>query len=309
IDNKHHSAASLVAAGMWNPINFRRMLFSWKAHELVPFLNEFYGEIEQKLGLKLLHQKTNFKRISDENSFRLWQKQKDDLRGWAKPLTDTTQPFISAYAVGEVSHCGILDLPLYLNASKKHFQALGVLEESNYSWKEWQNEEAVITIACQGFQNADNPFFDWLPINANKGEILSLRSRLNPGEKIYNVGKFFYQDPKGNVKAGSTYYWNDLSPEPTEKGRQEILEPIRQYLDPSAEVKETSVGFRPTTPDRRPIIGFHPSIKSLAIFNGLGTKGVMLAPYFANQFVASILDNTQLDSEVDIQRFYKRYHD
>jgi glycine oxidase len=60
---------------------------------------------------------------------------------------------------------------------------------------------------------------------------------------------------------------------------------------------------RPTVKDRRPLLGIHPEYNQLAVFNGLGTKGVMLAPYFANKLVNLILKNEPLPNEVNINRF------
>jgi len=39
------------------------------------------------------------------------------------------------------------------------------------------------------------------------------------------------------------------------------------------------------------------------VFNGLGTKGVMLAPYFADKMTNFILKGTALPEEVNISRF------
>jgi hypothetical protein len=43
----------------------------------------------------------------------------------------------------------------------------------------------------------------------------------------------------------------------------------------------------------------------LLLFNGLGTKGVMNAPYFAINFVDSLEGKAELDAEVNIERFEK----
>jgi glycine/D-amino acid oxidase-like deaminating enzyme len=42
----------------------------------------------------------------------------------------------------------------------------------------------------------------------------------------------------------------------------------------------------------------HPQHKNLGIFNGLGSKGISLAPYWANHLVEHILEKKPLDSEV-----------
>ncbi len=66
-------------------------------------------------------------------------------------------------------------------------------------------------------------------------------------------------------------------------------------------------GLRPTTPDRRPILGQHPELKSAWVFNGMGTKGVSLAPYFADVLVRSLENGEPLNKEVDIERYKVLY--
>ncbi|MBK7816373.1 MAG: FAD-binding oxidoreductase [Sphingobacteriaceae bacterium] len=73
-------------------------------------------------------------------------------------------------------------------------------------------------------------------------------------------------------------------------------------------VLEHKAGVRPSTLDRRPIIGQHPLHKNLFVFNGLGTKGVMLAPYFSKKFVHFYLNKEALDAEVDVKRFYSKFN-
>ena len=48
---------------------------------------------------------------------------------------------------------------------------------------------------------------------------------------------------------------------------------------------------------------FNPNFSRLGIFNGLGTKGAMLAPYYANQLCELITDGKETDSDVNIRRF------
>jgi glycine/D-amino acid oxidase-like deaminating enzyme len=69
------------------------------------------------------------------------------------------------------------------------------------------------------------------------------------------------------------------------------------------EIIKHEAGIRPTVNDRRPILGIHPEHPRLAVFNGLGTKGVMLAPYFANQLIDHLEKEQTIDPEVDLSRF------
>ena len=61
--------------------------------------------------------------------------------------------------------------------------------------------------------------------------------------------------------------------------------------------------IRPTVADKRPLLGLHPTLPQLAIFNGLGTKGASLGPYFAEQMTNFLLDKQDLEHEANISRF------
>ncbi|MBK9460916.1 MAG: hypothetical protein IPN94_16165 [Sphingobacteriales bacterium] len=43
----------------------------------------------------------------------------------------------------------------------------------------------------------------------------------------------------------------------------------------------------------------------VGIFNGMGTKGITLAPYFAQHFVNHLIHQQPLDVEVDVKRYFK----
>jgi glycine/D-amino acid oxidase-like deaminating enzyme len=53
-------------------------------------------------------------------------------------------------------------------------------------------------------------------------------------------------------------------------------------------------------------MGKHINFPSLYIFNGLGTKGYLMAPLLAKEMTDFIVEGKILDSEIDIQRYHKR---
>jgi glycine/D-amino acid oxidase-like deaminating enzyme len=50
-------------------------------------------------------------------------------------------------------------------------------------------------------------------------------------------------------------------------------------------------------------MGKHPIYDGVFVFNGLGTKGYMMAPTLARELVAHILENKPLNPETNISRF------
>lgn len=65
-------------------------------------------------------------------------------------------------------------------------------------------------------------------------------------------------------------------------GRNEIVEAVGNIVClENMEVVKQEAGVRPCTKNTRPYVGFHKKYPNLGILNGLGSKGVMMGPYYA----------------------------
>ena len=145
--------------------------------------------------------------------------------------------------------------------------------------------------------------FGSLPFRQTKGEVLIIRvpgwppaglvhDRIN----IVPMGLDLYW-------VGSTFDWQDASLDTTSGGRKKLELQLKNILNCPFEIVDQQAGIRPTIKDRRPLLGRHPEHENLYIFNGMGTRGVMLAPFFAGQLARHIENGENLDREVDIARF------
>jgi glycine/D-amino acid oxidase-like deaminating enzyme len=90
----------------------------------------------------------------------------------------------------------------------------------------------------------------------------------------------------------------------TAQGKDEIIAKAVKLFKTNIELINEAWGHRPTSLDRRPFLGSHPIQKKICIFNGLGTKGVSLAPFFAVQLVDWLEGKGDLDQAVNIERYY-----
>src|SRR5688572_1293032 len=109
------SSCSRVAAGIWNPIVFKRMTESWRAAELVPFLNEFYSSCEDGKGKSLLTQRHIIRVFSEEQEKILWlKKATGELNHWLDPViypgSDLPPEVKDRKEFGCVKHAGNLDV-------------------------------------------------------------------------------------------------------------------------------------------------------------------------------------------------------
>lgn len=324
IDKHGLSNASRIAAGLYNPVVFKRLVKSWMADELISFMNEFYTDAEQLLNKKFYFKKQIVKLFAEEQEKTLWLKKGNEEVG--KYLSKTIQndfliDMIHNAPTGESSEvidAGNLDTGLFLDAFRKYFRTKDRLLEERFEYDQLSVSENSVSyknfiadkiIFCEGYKCLDNPYFKWLPFKLTKGEIITVKIPLlsqketNLSEKVINKGVFVLPVGNNTYKVGSTYEWSDLTEKTTEKGKAYLIEKLEKILKVPFEVIDHQVGIRPTVNDRRPLIGIHPEHPALAVFNGMGTKGVMLAPYFANQFFDFLENNLPLDKEVDIARF------
>ena len=136
-----------------------------------------------------------------------------------------------------------------------------------------------------------------------QGEILTIKIENLSMDKILNKG--FFIMPLGNdlYRVGATYNWKISHYETTEEAKAELIEKIKTVLPQEFEIVNHQAGIRPTVKDRKPLIGVHPEYKNLGVFNGMGTKGILIAPYFANHFSEFLEGSFELEKGVNIDRF------
>jgi len=318
-DDGHQSSSSMVAAGLWNPIVFRRINKSWMADEFIRELETFYPRMEALLGTSFYQSRPIWRIHGSKQEIDKWYEKKD-LPGFRSYLFNPPGELESFFGIkpdfgeGEVRHAGYLDIPVFLAAARKYLSEKGCFREVSLSMNPPLREledafgsPAAITkiIDCRGNQSAQSDWWSYLPFGLTKGEVLTLKCPRLDLERTFNAGFFVLPLGKDLYRVGATFSWKDKTTDPTEEGKQELLEKFEKYISHSYEVVDHKAGIRPTVQDRRPLIGKHPVIDKLYLFNGLGTKGVMLAPYLANQFLESIYGEGQLSPELNVERFEK----
>jgi len=148
-----------------------------------------------------------------------------------------------------------------------------------------------------------NPFFNFLPLNGTKGEIITIYAPELKLDTILKSSVFIIPIGEDLYKVGATYNWEDKTNIPTEAAKKELLTKLKTVINCGFEVVAHDAGVRPTVKDRRPLVGQHPDYNNIYVCNGLGSRGVMIAPYIAAQLVTNIEDNQPLSAEIDIKRF------
>ena len=104
-------------------------------------------------------------------------------------------------------------------------------------------------------------------------------------------------------RVGASFNWDEKDDIPTETGKKWLISKLEQIINCNFEIIEHNAGIRPTVVDRRPLIGTHKDYKNIHVFNGMGTRGVMLAPTGVKMLIDAIEHNVPIDLEWDIKRF------
>jgi glycine/D-amino acid oxidase-like deaminating enzyme len=189
---------------------------------------------------------------------------------------------------------------------KKKFEYSDIVFYEDYV--EWNGIKAKKIIFCEGSQATSNPYFKWLPFVLTKGELLSVKMEGMTVESIINKGVFIMPTANGLHKVGATNLWDFKDNEISSSAKLELTQKLDLITKVPYKVILQETGIRPTVKDRRPLIGLHPEIKTLGIFNGLGTKGVSLAPFYATMFCNFLEKGEDLDREVNIERYIPLYY-
>lgn len=322
LDNPNLASSSKVAGGIYNPVTGKKLTKTWMADDLFPFLADFYTELEKVLGESFFYPLPIYRPFSNIQIQEVF-KQEGATDGFAGFGTvdfqgDTYQELVQ-YSLGGVTtnHSGWLDLPKMLKAFRTFFLEKGILKEIQLNLDNVLPEQLVYAdnhvqisfkklIFCEGDHARRNPFFNWLPFTSVKGEVLTVKIAQDFDE-IINQGVFVIPLGNQSYRVGATYSWHALDGVPTESAQEELLTKYKKLMKPPCEVVEHLAGVRPATKDRRPFLGLHPRFSQLAIFNGLGSKGVSLAPYFAKEMADFLLIEKELNPEVNINRYVSFY--
>jgi glycine/D-amino acid oxidase-like deaminating enzyme len=317
IDHGIEHSASSVAAGLYNPIVFKRFTQSWMARELIDYLNTFYEELELLLNDNF-HSKLDIVKIfTNTNEIDLWNKKSINDNFLSKEIKTGYYNNILHENAGtaSVKESGAVDVNKLITSFRKHLIKNELLIEEEFNYQEVKATEEFISykslkakaiIFCEGAKAIDNPYFPKDAFKLTHGEIIEINAEDLPHNEVINKGVFILPIGGDFYKVGSTYEWDKVSGLPSEKGLNELNIKLKQLINVPYKITSHKAGIRPTVADRRPLIGKSKVFDKIYFFNGMGTKGVMLAPYFSNIFLKQLTSNSTLSDEINIERFFSK---
>lgn len=318
IDQPSLNTSSAIAAGLFNPITGKKMVKTWLADKLFPSLHNHYRTVEALTG------RTFFKPMPLYRPFLSYEEQNEWMAKSAEPqfqgyidgvVTHSTYPQVRDPFGGLLlKQCGYLDTRAYVESVRELLrreaaflaeeveESALIIDEENIRYKNYSAERIIF---CHGTHA--NKWFQWLPLRPLKGEAIRIETTCPP-ELIINRGVYMVPAAgAGEWRVGATYNFQDHEGVITENARTELSEKLKELITLPFNIVGQEWGLRPTTPDRRPIMGRHPVHTRVYVFNGMGTKGVSLAPFFSEVLIRSIENGEPLNKEVDIERYKSLY--
>ena len=322
IDREDRDSASRVSAGIINPVTGRRLVNSWMIEELIPFVETHYHQLGADLQVQAISRKTIadfFPTPQMRLAFTQRMSEGSDYLRFPEDDNEWDGQFNYTFGFGKIAPAFIAHLDRILPAWRNHLVKEEKLSMDDFSHEalqihadhvRYRDIEAKKIIFCEGYSGYHQSLFQSLPYSEVKGESLIIESTDIPASHIFKKGLILApMSSPGFFWVGSNYLWEFQDAQPTPLFREETEKLLKAWLKVPFRVLDHLAGIRPTTLERRPFVGIHPHHPSVAILNGLGTKGCSIGPFFAKQLVNHLLHDTPIQPDADLRRFHKTLAD
>lgn len=312
------NSASNVAAGLMNPVAGKRFALSWRADELLPAAAAYYRALGQRYGQAFFTATPIFKIFgSPEEQNAVLARSADRPWGDFVASLTTTDPGLpgvhAPFGGAWLQHGGHVTVRELLAAQAAEGLRDGWLRTEAFDWTQVQFDAEGATyagqvrarhvICCEGAAAVHNPYFGWLPLTPNQGEVLDVDCAGLSPTQVLNRGAYVVPVGNGRFRVGATYRWPPFAPGVTAVGREELAARLTVVTDQPFAVVGQQAGVRPAVRDRRPLIGPHPTVPHLSFCGGYGSKGVMLAPRLAALLADWLVGEAEIWPDASVQRY------
>ncbi len=313
-------SASKLSAGIINPLVLKRFNSVWKSDEFLNYALPHYYKLQDLLKKRIIETIPIYRilnSIREQNEWAVACSKLISQKYFNNNLIsgEKYSGIIAPFKFGEVKNTAKVDNKTLINAYIKKIIPNQFFDsnldhhklEFNPDGISYQGIKAKKIVFCEGFQNIVNPFFNYLPLIGLKGEMLVIKcDQLK--EKVIFKGPIFLS-PIGEKKfwVGATFNRVDKTTKISEDGNMWLRSKLEKFLNLPYQILDHKAQIRATVIDRRPLLGTHPKNNRLFILNGLGTRGVLMAPLLSHWLYEFIENQSEFPIEADIKRFEKKY--
>jgi len=309
LHNPKLTSASRVAAGLINPVTGQRLVLQKNIEILLPAARKLYQQLEVQFHTQFFFKKDMLRSLQHNKAKLTWKKRQLDSN-----YQNYLCKIVGQSDVIRQHQTGHLDTNALLDTLHAYFQEHDCMTTADVRQDDIQTHQTHVQcqhitasklMFCQGWREVNSEFFSFLPFQPAKGEILHLSSPNKLPEHIINQGKWLLPLKDGNFKIGATYQNNVIDEQPSKSGKDELLNALKEMPIEQKNISITThqAGIRPNTLDKNPFLGMHPKHPNIGIFNGFGSKGSLLIPWYSERMCEHLIHGTALPSEANIQRF------
>lgn len=307
--------ATLKSGGVFNPTVLKRFTAAWHAFEFFPFAKAFYRQLAAELNNEFILDTPILRVFSSVEEQNNWSVASDkvNLREFlsSEQISNSNHSIIAPLGFGKVQGTARINVPLLFSSFRELLQNENAYREEEFNYKSIKLEGGNVyykdlcaphLIFSEGPQAVDNPFFPKEAILPNKGEYLLIHAPELHLEDMLKGPLYVIPIGNSNYKVGATYDRFHSDENPTEAAREEMESKLKKMINCPFEVIDHSAGIRPTTKDRKPLIGSYDTHPAISFFNGLGSRGFLMAPMLAKILVDHLEMQIPIPSEMDINR-------
>ena len=288
---------SRTAAGLMNPISGPRLALAEDEETLWRQACEFYRHWETELGVRFFEERPILRLFTEEEQAQRWAKRIHDPRyaGWheALPANWDASRYRAPHGGFMTKRCGRLDTVTFLDSARSWLEARGA-----YARGTVDSDQSAVW--CLGFEVRTQGPFQEAPIRPARGTIFTIRAPAMREPHIVHAGKWIV--PIGNdlYRVGSTYEWEPGDAQPSAEGRVELTAFLQAFVNCPWELIREDAGIRPMANRGRPFLGRHPLDPGRVLFNGLGSRGSLLAPFYAGHLLDHLENGVPLIPQVNV---------
>lgn len=314
-DNKSQQS-SAVSGGLYNPVVLKRFTSVWISDEQLKIALPMYAALEKLLQVKLNYKIPVYRRFASLEEQNEWFTASDRplLSNYLsdKIIKNNNEAVNASLGFGEVLGTGRIDIKTMIDAYKASLLEANLFFQECFNYDglkcyessvRYEDIKAKYIVFSEGYGVKQNPYFNDLPLVATKGELLIIHAPDLKINYVLKAGIFLIPLEDDLYIVGATYEWKDLSNNVSEAAKESLLRRLVKLINCDFKVVNHVAGVRPTVKDRRPLVGQHSVHKNMFVLNGLGTRGVMIGPYVAQQLFNYIEYGTPLETVIDIKRF------
>ncbi|MFK8014912.1 MAG: NAD(P)/FAD-dependent oxidoreductase [Gammaproteobacteria bacterium] len=295
--------ASSVAAGLVTPATGRALGQPAHFQRDRAAAAKHYREVEDSEGQAFWFERPALRLFPTEEDARRLATRRADLEHDLADASPAPAAGFRRFADAALMRSAArLDVPKYVDAVRDQLSARESLRKCEICPSDIEPESTGVhiknlgararyVVLCGGSDDRGNPWLADSKLNPAKGEIITVTiDDFHEQRTTHSRGYWLLPaDEPGVYRFGATYDHGDHDPAPTRDARTTLETALTKLVDRSFRVVDQQAGLRPVGPGRQVLVGAHPVHGSVVLFNGLGSRGVLWAPWQAERLAEQLM--------------------